>query len=243
MGSFSVAVRVGRVPHRRRRRRRRASVSSRAAARRRTVRSVGRVAAGRSAPRSAPLSRWTRPRPRAPPARAPAAFSMWPVWSSKKKSGSNSRRNSPLGRPPRNMASSTSMLPVHQRADRALVRRRAARGDQRGAHAHAARRLALQPVQRLEQRLERARRQRRAGAVALVALEGVQPVALEHALGLVGEQHRVAVEGDAHLVRVGVAGARAVRVHARRRHAGVQRRAHVGFVGADRNRFAASGRR
>src|SRR5260221_396120 len=38
-----------------------------------------------------------------------AAFSTWPVWSSKKKSGSNSRRKAPLGRPPRNMASSTSM--------------------------------------------------------------------------------------------------------------------------------------
>src|SRR6185369_15986044 len=36
------------------------------------------------------------------------AFSMWPVWSSKKKSGSNSRRNSPLLKPPRNIASSIS---------------------------------------------------------------------------------------------------------------------------------------
>ena len=38
-----------------------------------------------------------------------AAFSTCRVWSSKKKSGSNSRRNSPLGRPPRNIASSTSI--------------------------------------------------------------------------------------------------------------------------------------
>ena len=45
-------------------------------------------------------------------------------------------------------------VPVHQRADRALVRRRAARGDQRGAHAHGVAGVALQPLQRLEQRLE-----------------------------------------------------------------------------------------
>ena len=37
-----------------------------------------------------------------------AADSQWPVWSSKKKSGANARRNRALSRPPRNMASSTS---------------------------------------------------------------------------------------------------------------------------------------
>src|SRR5574337_11552 len=37
-----------------------------------------------------------------------AAAATWPVWSSKKKSGSNSRRNPPLDSPPRNIASSTS---------------------------------------------------------------------------------------------------------------------------------------
>jgi hypothetical protein len=41
-----------------------------------------------------------------------------------------------------------------------------------------------------------------------VRLEGVEALALEDALGLVGEQHRVAVEGDAHLVRMRVRGPR-----------------------------------
>jgi hypothetical protein len=38
---------------------------------------------------------------------APRSLSTCRVWSSKKKSGSNSRRNGPLSRPPRNIASST----------------------------------------------------------------------------------------------------------------------------------------
>jgi hypothetical protein len=74
-------------------------------------------------------------------------------------------------------------------------------------------------------------RQRRRGAVALVALERGQAVALVDALGFVGEQHRVAVEGDAHLVRMRVGGPRRVRDDTRRGHGSVQRRAHVGFVG------------
>jgi hypothetical protein len=97
-------------------------------------------------------------------------------------------------------------------------------------------------VQRFQQRLERARRQRRGGAVALVALEGVQPVALVDALGLVGEQHRVAVEGDAHLVRVRVGGARAVREdRAAGTPAASAERTSASLV--LRNRLAASGRR
>ena len=83
------------------------------------------------------------------------------------------------------------------------MRRRAARGDERGAHAHRARRLLLQAVQRLQQRLERPGRERRGGVVALVALEGVEPGLLIHALRLVAEQHgvagevRIAFDGDA----------------------------------------------
>ena len=69
-----------------------------------------------------------------------AAFSMWPVWSSKKKSGSNSRRNSPLRQAAEEHRLVDLDVPVHQRADRALVGRRAARGDERGADAHVARR-------------------------------------------------------------------------------------------------------
>ena len=110
-------------------------------------------------------------------------------------------------------------VPVHQRADRALVRRRAARGDQRGADAHrpSVPDAVLQPVQRLEQRLERARRQRLSRMVALVRAGRRRGRRLVHALGLVGEQHRVAVEGDAHLVGVPARGARRLRVDARRR--------------------------
>ena len=125
-------------------------------------------------------------------------------------------------------------VPVHQRADRALVRRRAARGDERGADAHAVRRLVLQPMQR---RAAAAGTGPAAsgvvGLLALVRLEGVEAACLEDALGLVGEQHRVAVEGDAHLVRVRVGGARRVREDARRRDAGLERRAHVGLVGRE----------
>src|SRR4029079_18243348 len=61
--------------------------------------------------------------------------------------------------------------PVHQRADRALVRRRAARGDERVADAHAVRGLVLQAVQREQQRLERAGGERRRRLLELVGLE------------------------------------------------------------------------
>ena len=124
-------------------------------------------------------------------------------------------------------------VPLHQRADRPLVRRRAARGDERGADAHAVRRLVLQPLQREQQRLERAGGERRLGVVALVRLEGVEAARLVDPLGLVGEQHRVAVEGDPHFVRMPVGGARRLRIDARRRHAGLERRAHVGLVGRE----------
>jgi len=114
-------------------------------------------------------------------------------------------------------------VPIHQGADGTFVRRRAARCHQGGADAHVVRRLALQAVQRLEQRLEWPRRQRRRRVQALMVLEGDQPVALVHAFGLVGKQHRIAVERDADFGRMQVGGARAVRHHARRRHASVER--------------------
>ena len=44
------------------------------------------------------------------------------------------------------------------------------------------------------------------GFFLLVRLKGIQPGGLEHPLGLVGKQHRVAVKGNAHLVRVRGAG-------------------------------------
>ncbi|MDT4856818.1 hypothetical protein FQZ97_912210 [compost metagenome] len=113
------------------------------------------------------------------------------------------------------------------------MRRGAARGHQRGAHTHERRALALQAVQGFEQGFERAAGQRRASVGGLVRLKGRQPLALVDPFGFVGEQHGVAVEGDAHLVRVGVAGVHRQRVHLRGGHAGVERGAHVGQVGRE----------
>jgi hypothetical protein len=123
--------------------------------------------------------------------------------------------------------------PVHQRADGPLVRRRAARGDQRGTHAHAGASAprALQAVQRLEQGHEGPRGQGSGGVGLLVALEGVEPVTLEHLLGLVREQHRVAVEGDAHLVGMRLGGLDRIREHPRRRKARLERGTHVVAIG------------
>src|SRR5205085_432916 len=52
-------------------------------------------------------------------------------------------------------------VPVHERPYRALVRRRAARGDEGGAHLdrHVGARRRLQPMQGFQQRLERSGRQ------------------------------------------------------------------------------------
>src|SRR6218665_2922360 len=142
-----------------------------------------------------------------------AADVTWPVWSSKKKSASNSRRNSPLGRPPRNMASSTAMFQsISVRMARSFAG-------------------ALQAVQRSQQGFEGAVGQRQRGLVGLVLLKGGQPQVLVDALGLVGEQHGVAVEGDTHFQRVGVARLHRLRDHPRSRVAQVQGLAHIGFVG------------
>ena len=97
-------------------------------------------------------------------------------------------------------------VPVHQRADRALVRGARARGDERRAQLHrhvAVVRGALQPVQRLQQRLERARRQRPRRVVGLVLLERIEPFGAIDALALVAEEHCVAVERDAHFLGCG----------------------------------------
>ena len=114
-----------------------------------------------------------------------------------------------------------------------------ARGDERGAHAH--RRDfgvdLLQPVQRLEQRLERARRQRLAGVARLVRLERVEALRLVDALGLVGEQHGVAVERDAHFVRMRI-DARRMRVDDAPRESRPAARARTSSALADRNRCA-----
>jgi len=86
-------------------------------------------------------------------------------------------------------------------------------------------------VQRDQQGLEGPGRQRRGRLVPLVGLEGVQTVALVDLLGLVRKEHGIAVEGDAHFVGMGIGSPRAVREHARRRHARLEGRADVGFVG------------
>src|ERR687883_562063 len=61
---------------------------------------------------------------------------------------------------------------------------------------------ALQAVQRLEKGLERSRRQRLQRVHRLMTREGVEAVALIDPLGFVGEEHRIAVEGDAQLTGV-----------------------------------------
>jgi hypothetical protein len=73
----------------------------------------------------------------------------------------------------------------------------------------------LQPVQGLEQRLERPGRQRLERARGFVPGEGFQAVALVHRLRLVGKKHRVAVESDAHLPGMAARGLRRLRVDAR----------------------------
>ena len=106
-----------------------------------------------------------------------------------------------MGRPPRNIASSTSMCQSISvriarscagalRAVTSAVRMRMPCAGSRCSRCSAA-----------SSGLNGPGASGVAACVALVALEGVEPVALEDALGLVGEQHRVAVEGDAHFVR------------------------------------------
>jgi hypoxanthine phosphoribosyltransferase len=118
-------------------------------------------------------------------------------------------------------------VPVHQSANRALMRRRAARRDQRGADAHRRGTLLLQTMQSRQKRLEWPLGQRLRRIVALVGLKGVKSMGLIDPLGLIGEQHRVTVKGDADLMRVGIGGSRRVRVDLRRRHTGLECRAHV----------------
>ena len=121
-------------------------------------------------------------------------------------------------------------VPVHQRADGAFVCGGAACCHQGGADAHVGCAFLLQPVQGGQQGLEGASRQGRGRLVALVLLKGRQALGLEHTLGFIRKQHRVAVKGDAHLVRVFFGGARRMRIDLRSRNAGVERRAHIGQV-------------
>lgn len=94
-------------------------------------------------------------------------------------------------------------FPVHQRADGAFMRRGTTGRHQGGSDAHVRGRGLAQAVERFQQWLEGAGRQRGGGATCLVVLEGRQPLAGIDLLGFVGEQYGVAVEGDAHFVGVG----------------------------------------
>ena len=77
--------------------------------------------------------------------------------------------------------------------------------------------------------------------VALVRLERVEAARLEDALGLVGEQHRVAVEGDAHLVRMRGRTARAECGKTRAAGTPASSAERTSASLADRNRLAFSG--
>jgi len=122
-------------------------------------------------------------------------------------------------------------VPVHQGADRALMRRRAAGGDQCSANAHLALHILLQPVQRGQQWFERAIGQRPGGMFDLMALERIQPLGLEDPLGLIGEQHGIAVEGNAHFIGVAVLRLGRFGQHPRGRKAQLQRLLHIGGIG------------
>ena len=108
----------------------------------------------------------------------------------------------------------------------------AARRDQRNAQAHArGARLLLQLVQRSQQGLEWAARQRQLGLADFMRLKGFQPFGLVHALGFVREQHRVAVKRNPQLVGVIDSGGHRFGQHPRSRKAQRQRFAHVLLVG------------
>ncbi|MCY1516561.1 hypothetical protein D9M68_511970 [compost metagenome] len=89
----------------------------------------------------------------------------------------------------------------------------------------------LHAVQRRQEGLERAATQRFAGGLALAGLEGFQAALLVDPLGLVGKQHRIAIEGDAQLA----AGLppRAAGEDGRRGESRIQRIAHVVRVGRE----------
>src|SRR5690606_35698790 len=91
--------------------------------------------------------------------------------------------------------------PGAQRADDALVCGRGARGDECGAYRRGVHRiLGLDAMQGGEEVLERAAGERQARGLAFAGGERFQALLLVDALGLVGKDHRVAVEGNAQLL-------------------------------------------
>src|SRR6516165_10808490 len=127
-------------------------------------------------------------------------------------------------------------VPIHQRADRALVSRVRAGSHERGTKTH--RHLAgvfrlLQPMEGGEQRLERTRWQWTRRVIGFVRLKGFESLVAIETLRLVGKQHGVAVEGDAHFVGMRI-GKRRLRIDERRRKVRGKRRAHVVGVGREK---------
>ena len=93
-------------------------------------------------------------------------------------------------------------LPLHQGTDGPLVGWGAAGGDQGGADAPFGLWQLLQTMQGLQKRLERPVWQGLRGPRVFMGLKGPQAAAAVHPLGFIGEQHRVAIEGNAHLLRM-----------------------------------------
>ena len=118
-------------------------------------------------------------------------------------------------------------VPVHQRANGALVGRGAAGRHQRRANAHPGCGGLLQAVQRHQQWFERAVRQWQRHLVNLMLLESRQTLRLVHALRFVAEQHRIPVKRNAHFGGVRVAGMGRLGVHLCGGHARFQCGAHV----------------
>src|SRR3954471_1423464 len=125
-------------------------------------------------------------------------------------------------------------FPVGEGVYGALVRRRAARSDERSPDAHSRTLVfscrALKLVERLEKRLERTRLQRRQGVQSLMAGKSFQPVLLVDALGLVREQHGVPIERNAHFVRMAACLLAGLRIHPGCRNARPERADYVAFV-------------
>ena len=118
-------------------------------------------------------------------------------------------------------------VPVHQRANRALMRRGAARSDQRSADAHAGGARLLQALECRQQRLELSGQQRLLCLVLLVFLKSTQTIGLVNALGFVAEQHGVAVKRDAYLKRVCSTGMGRLGIDLSRRYTGPECRAYI----------------
>ena len=156
---------------------------------------------------------------------------MWPVWSSKKKSGSNSRRNSPLCRPPRNIASSTSMFQsISVRIARSCA------GALRAVTSAVRMRMpcAGSCCSRCSASSSGLNGPAASGVSACsrsCAWKASRPLAWKTRSASSENSTASPSKAMRTSLRMRVGGARRMRVDARRRHAGFERRAHVGLVG------------